>query len=353
VIFNAETDNGGQTSWADFRLGAGQTYATSVPGFSTVDLVLINNRGDMAFRDPVGEGVYFLPEGASSAVKIARTGDPSPIAGRTYWVPTGPLALSDAGDITFTTGLKDQVTQSVNDALFLYSDAIGLPATIIAEDMITGTPVGGTFTINDPTVNAITQDGDVVFLTSVNGGASAGGFFRFLRTGGFTKIVVAGDAAPASIGGTMNNLGFIDLKFVSGRQLVFRSLVTNGSAADAILVKADVTKASLTDLRVVAQEGQATGTEIGGVFANQQNQPFGLGIAPQIRGDGGVLFSSYVAAARGGVPINRGIVFLWTGRGFKKILGDGDRLPSGQTVRPSRYMMNDAGQIVIFPREIN
>lgn len=357
TIFNACVTDGSQTTCPVFGFAAGQFRKVGAPGFPNVGPAKINNAGDMAFGDAstpgFTQGIYLLPASASTPVKIAAQGDQSPIPGSsingtTYDSLTGPLAISDVGDVTFTASALDAAAQATTGPyLFLYSQATGAVTEVVGQNA--NAPLGGTFVVPAAISNRFTVDGDVVFLTGVSGGP--GGFYRFARANQqFTKVVTVGDSA---LGGTITNLGSIGVNFVSGRKLVFVANLSGASAAQAVLVKDDVTSSG--NARVIAYEGQATGTEFGGFFATTSNFPFwpvagNPGV--QVRFDGAVLFTSYVALTRGGVPINRGVIFLWTGRGFKKIVADGDQLPSGQRVRPSSFAMNDTGQIAFFAAEI-
>ncbi len=362
LVFNAEVN---PTGSGNFRFSAGQFSKMEVPGIPGAGAFKFNNVGDMAFAAGNPNGVYFLRAGSSTPIKIAQEGQGSPIPRTIYYLIEGPLAFNDQGEVTFSAGLRDLTTQTGTCCyLFLYSPTDGSVVKVVGND--DPTPIGGTFLISAGGVNQFTSDGDIVFNAEMNGGPTRFGIFLFSRTTlGFRKIVVKGDRAPAQTGGTLG-APFTSHHFVSGRRLVFQAGILGGTSDQAIFVKDDVR--SDTDPRVIAFAGQSTGTEVGGEFAepvpvatcpdspSALNCPFSpLGDLPHIRADGGVVFITHLrnAFTADHVPTSRGI-FLWTGREFRKIVVEGDRLPSGQTMSgASAYIMNDIGQVYYFIAEIH
>jgi len=349
VIFNAVVDTSGAGT---FKFSCSQFSKVTVPGIGNAGAARTNNRGDMAigFMPVIGftQAIYFLKSGTVTPIKIAEQGQTTPIgATKVYDDLRGPLVISDNGDVTFSAGVIDTVTHTGFCCyLFLYSNTDGSIIKVVGDG--DATPVGGTFNVPVPLASHITSDGDVVFNSPVNGGPS--GIFRFSRALGISKVVVSGDPAPQPVGGSIGNRIQMSYHSVSGRRLVFQATILGSTARQAIFAKDDVT---LPGMRVIAYQGQPTGTEVGGTFDSLDHEPFSpVGDTPHIRADGAVLFISFYSHV-GGLPTGRGI-FLWTGKEFKKVVVNGDRLPSGQTLNGvGSYIMNDIGQVVYFVASIN
>jgi murein DD-endopeptidase MepM/ murein hydrolase activator NlpD len=365
IFFNASVDTNGD-GFGDragaFKLSGGQFTEVTVPGIGRAGAVRINNSGDMALGSSPAIGVtraiYFLKSGSSTPTKIVEEGQRiASIPGTTYRDLRGPLAISDNGDVTFSSSAFNASTNTGFCCyLFLYSNLNRSIVKVVGEG--DSTPIGGRFHPGPVAVNDITSDGDVIFSSGVIGGSSDAGIFRFSRTQGIRKVVVRGDPAPSTIGGSLDSIDRGSIQSVSGRKLVFFSRILGGSTDQAILVKDDVTVDSLADVRVIAFEGQPTGTEVGGIFSRldnpPSNQPFEIfGGGPQIRADGGVLFLSLLRGAITGGTVTQKGIFLWTGREFKKVAVEGDRLPSGGILNGvSSHILNDLGQVAYFVARI-
>jgi triacylglycerol lipase len=359
IIFCAEVDLNGDGTGdvaGTFNFSSGQFTKVTAPGFTQIGAAKINNLGDMAFGDASVPGrtqaIYFLKAGSSTPIKIAEWGQPSPISGTTWYDPRGPVALSDNGKVVFWSGVINPSTNTLSWYVFLYSYSDGSVIKVVGNGD-GPTPIGGTF--GDFGRMGLTADGDVIVGINVNGGSSPFGIFLFTPSVGFKKIVAVGDPAPSNVGGTLGpGLSFASTKSISGRQFVFLAAVTGGVTDQAIFVKDDIGLQSSANIRVVAYEGQATNTETGGTFSNGLSSGnFPLEIydgGPQIRADGGVLFLSQLngAHASDGSPTKKGI-FLWTGKEFKKVVVEGDPVPSGGKLNGvSSHILNDIGQVVYF-----
>ncbi len=209
VSFSAGVDvngDGAPDTFADFKLSAGQIIKLAVQGFTNISSVAthvrINNRGDMAFGDVNGTlgaspaGIYILNSGNAAATQIVTNGgncpSPCPVSGSpTLDQLTGPLAISEAGGVTFAASLTNQQTH-VNTCcyLFLYSASDGLITRLVTDgpngDL---SPVGDTFTDGALLggINLITLDGDVIFLSQVTVALVREGSFVSHADMGFQK----------------------------------------------------------------------------------------------------------------------------------------------------------------------
>lgn len=380
VSFSAGVDTNGDgtpDTFTDFAFSSGQIIKLTVPGFTNISSVvshpLINNRGDMAFGDVNGAfgaspaGIYILTSGSSTSTQIVTHGGPCPtpcpVSGPVVIDElTGPLAISEASDVSFAAGLVNPQTHIATCCyLFLYS-ASNASITRIASDGPNGdiSPVGGTFTAGAflGGINLITSDGDVIFLAQVTGGSSQGGIFRFSRGHGFSKLVAQGDPVPGSVGGVFGFPLMGRVGSVSGRQLVFHAPIVGGSAGQVIVLVRDVTQNNPTSITVVAFEGQATGTSAGGFFSNASRLPFGFfgenTAPPWVRVDGSVVFHSLLTNAvdASGNPTDRGL-FLWNGSSFQKIVVNGDSVSAGAHIQGVfAPAVNNRGEVFYFAATI-
>lgn len=362
VVYGAEIDltgDGIADEARTFKFSGGQIYSVALPGIAKAGAARINDSGDLAVGDAsvpgLTQAIYFFEAGSASPIKIAEEGQSSPIIGTTYHDLRGPLALNNNGDLAFSYQLYRPSTNTyVCCYLFLYSNSDGSYTKVAGSGE--GTPVGGTFNLVVPPTQ-ITANGAVVFEAGVNGGSSPAGIFLFSKTLGLSKVVAQGDPTP--IGGRYESPGpFMRNRSVSGQKLVFQANVTGGVSLQAIFVKDSVQSNTLADIKAIVSAGQSTGTDVGGRFAHP-NYPstittFSTTGAPQIRADGALIFLSLLQGASvGGVPTDRGI-FLWTGKEFKRVVVDGEQLPSGQTLGGvSSFISNDLGQITYFVARIN
>jgi hypothetical protein len=197
----------------------------------------------------------------------------------------------------------------------------------------------------------------VIFLAQVTGGNSAGGIFRYSRNGGLSKVVTQGDAAPVPGGGVFGYPLFGREGSISGRQLVFHAPISGGTTTQAIATIKDVTQPGT--MMMVAYEGELTGTSAGGFFSDTFGRPFGghgqNTAPPCIRADGAIVFHSLLTSAQAAtqIPTGEGI-FVWTPRGFQKVVVDGDPLASGRTVQGIFATdNNDLGQVIYFAASVN
>lgn len=361
MVFNAEVDLNGDgvgDESGTYQFTQGQFSKVTVPGFSKIGAVKINNVGDMAFGGAsvagLTQAIYLLRAGNSSPIKIAETGQVTPI-GMTYYDIRGPLAISDTGHVTFGAQLLDVSNNTaLGSYLFRYSSSDG--SVIKVMGIGDPSPVGGVFNIPHPAVTTqLMSNGDVIFEAGVTGGGSSSGIFRYSSAIGIRKVIVQGDPVPSVPGGTFSN-PFFRKKSLTNKKLVFQSDIAGGSSRQAIFLKNNVEIESATDISVIASEGQLTGTEVGGKFAHPDfpsasTLPFSTyGEAPMIRQDGSIFFHSLLQGAKTGTgaATDRGI-FQWTGKEFKKVVVDGDQVSSGKKIGgPSTFIINDRGSVNYF-----
>lgn len=180
----------------DLAPGAGGATYSSFDGLS------INASGAVAFQaylagGTAGVGLFLETETTSEAIVLA--GDPLPAPGTgTFEVPYGP-ALTDAGDVFFSSTLS---TNPGLTGLFRYRlgviEVIALPG-----DPAPGSG-GGTFSTLPgwPAANAA---GEVAFFGGIVNGNRISGLFRY-SGGTISPIVFRGDSAPGSLPG---NVSFI------------------------------------------------------------------------------------------------------------------------------------------------
>ena len=370
VIFSAGVDSNGDglaDYFSDFSFGLGSSAKMAVSGFNTISNsslhVRINNSGDLAFGDINGTKggqpatIYLLKSGASTPIPVVQWGQACGSACPSAPTLTltdliGPLAISEAGDIVFSANLNGATPYG----LFLYS-ALSNSLVRVAFDG-ESTPLGGTF-LNGfldgrTTVAVFASQGDVVFTGQVSGGTSSAGIFRYSRAQGtLSKVVAQGDSISAFAGATMGALTIAPIGSVTGNQLVFLARVSGASTAQIVAVKGDLTSSLSSDVKVVAYQGEATGTAANGTFSDPNpdglpNVPFSF--SPSIRSDGGVVFYSLLtgAVAQNGSSSRQGI-FLWNGRRFQKLAVDGDPTSGGKTLDGTEQpITNDFGKVFYF-----
>jgi hypothetical protein len=197
---------------------------------------------------------------------------------------------------------------------------------------------------------AFTSDGDILFNASV--GSNRNGIYRYSTSGALSKVIATGDSLPGS--GTIDYPVLMGANAVSGRSVTFSAYVSNGSTADIVAFKSDVTQAGTGDVKVVAYQSESTGTAAGGTFC--QSGPGGVrpfDRPPSTRWDGAVLFFSYLcnAVANNGSAATQGL-FLWDGKQIQQLVLDGETNASGKTDTGIYYnIMNDLGTVYYFANQ--
>lgn len=165
ALFSSGVDlngDGAPDQFADFSWLAGKITRMSVPGFANVSSVAshvkVDQEGDLAFGDISGlygtapAAIYSLLSGTSSPIEITGYGQPCPApcptqSSETVYAPTGPLAISSAGDVVFAASLANLETRVATCCYLYLWTANSQSITLIAADGPSGTPtpIGGTF----------------------------------------------------------------------------------------------------------------------------------------------------------------------------------------------------------------
>jgi murein DD-endopeptidase MepM/ murein hydrolase activator NlpD len=366
IVFNSGVDLNGDNvpdTFEDFRYGsAGQTEVT-FQGFTQVFDTLINNEGDEVFaassQPGIGPGIYRLPAGSSTPIKVLAPGDicpaQCPIPGSSVLAVTGPFAIGDAGQVAFSAEMP-ALQPTPTWILYLYSPSNGSYTKIVADGSGgSATPVGGYFTSQNfySSVGIVASTGDVIFGDLVTGGTSSGGLFRYsLATGTLSKLVAQGDPAPIGSSGTLG----VPQGSISGKNLVFYASVNGGNTNQIVGLISDTTIPNPV-ASLIAYQGEATGTAAGGTFDTTGGNPhlpfafFGEGLgAPLVRKDGAVIFSSILngATSSTGAATDQGL-FLWNGKTITKIVVDGDQIGNGMHVQGVlQFTVNNIGGIYYF-----
>lgn len=351
ILFSAEVDltnDGLGDEGRSFSISSGQVDILTAPGISKVGAARINDTGAFAYGDASTPGrtqaIYMISSPGTAPVKIAEWGDPiSAFPEMTYYNLRGPLELSESGVVLFSSAAFDSSINTVFCcSIFMYSQQDQETIRVVSDG--DPSPSGGVFDISGPLPAQVTASGHIVFGAIVNGGDS--GIFSFSpATRAMSSVVLQGDPAPL-VGGTLAPPA-MGQRSVSGTQLVFVANILGGLADQAIMLIDDL-NADLTP-RIVGFQGQDTGTALGGAFLT-----FDSFIHPEIRADGGVIFTARLeGASSNGEPINDGI-FLWTGREFLKVAVKGDQLTTGGTINdPRNFIANDTGEITYFVASID
>lgn len=368
VVFNSGVDLNADNVpdlFADFDYGPAGPSQILFSGFTQVSGTLLNSKGDKVFSainqaaGRTAPGIYLLQAGLASPVKVAQPGDacpaPCPVLGPSFLNVAGPFAIGESGEVVFSAQLNGP-SPTPTWILYLFSPLDG-SYTKIAADGVGGdvTPVGGSFTSQNlfASVGIVPTTGDVLFTDLVTGGTSSGGIFRFSRaTHTLSKLVAQGDPAPPGVAGTLG----VPSGSVGGQNLAFYASVSGGTTTQVIGMVPD-TSATVPQTKLVAFEGELTGTVAGGTFATPVGSAplpfafFGQGQgAPLVRKDGSVVFSSVLVGATNanGLPTDQGI-FLWNGQSISKVIVDGDPLSNGKSVLGVvQFAVNHMGNIYYF-----
>lgn len=375
VVFNSGVDLNGDNvpdEFLDFDSGPAGISQVSFSGFTQIFNTLKNDSGDTAFAATnqaagrTSAGIYLSQASATSPIKVAQPGDtcpsPCPVIGPSFINVAGPFAIGESGEVVFSAEVNGP-TPTPTWVLYLFNPSDG-SYTKVAADGVSGdvTPVGGFFTSQNffGSVGIVPSTGDVVFSDLVTNGTSAGGIFRYARAAKkLSKLVAQGDsvppAVPSGLGGVTGTLG-VPLGSVGGQNLAFYASVNGGSTTQIIGLIPDTT-ANTPTTRLVAFEGEPTGTVAGGTFDTPSGDPplpfafFGQGQgAPLVRKDGSVVFSSVVVGASNanGAPTDQGI-FFWDGLTITKIIVDGDPLSNGKSVQGVlQFAVSNLGSIYYF-----
>lgn len=230
---------------------------------------------------------------------IATTGDTAPGAG----VATYSVLLSfpsRRGDtVAFASTL---LGGSVSLGLFVDDGSTVDPVVLFGD----AAPGGATFEPNtgDFTVQSVNASGEVVFRSTLTGGSAAQGIFRGPALGPFDTIALLGDAAPS--GGTLSDFGWPSQN-ASG-DVAFRADTSGGSAAGGIYFD----DGSLSSVVLLGDVAPGTGGAV-----------FDMLAFPVLNDSGDVVF---IANTVGGTALG-GLFLAEAGGAVLPLIVDGQVLP--------------------------
>lgn len=147
----------------------------------------INERGEIAFLSRIGVGAGIFVLRSTGIELIAIDGAPSPVAGTKYLgFANRTPSINDRGDVVFS-GFYDG--PNAGRALFVKSATA--PTTKL---VVTSTDKTLKFAFKDFTSPSINNNGDIVFMATLEGGFRQGIFLKTAR--GIEPIAMAGDIPP-------------------------------------------------------------------------------------------------------------------------------------------------------------
>ena len=315
----------------------------------------LNSRGALAFVADLstgGEGVFLLPRGgSSSAIAIARIGQPAPGGGTFDRTVLGHTSINDSGNVAFVFGLRPlnppDLKGFMKAGLYRYSYAdMKLSAVVVPS--ATHAPGFGVFQSTDQHAS-MNNSGDIVFpgvvrtMAGVSRASGLGqGIFGVDRNNNITKIVAPGDPAPG--GSTfdfatnpwINDKG--DIAFgahVAGEECI--SIMSSGPACVESLYFKSAARGTIES---IAHQGEQApnGQFFRGAWGpalNNRGQLVFMGELPPLAGHGN---------ARGIFIHSRGVTIA--------IAIPGDMVPDGRkivTVNPAfaagNYSLNNQGEV--------
>jgi hypothetical protein len=294
----------------------------------------INNRGQVAMN--VGPAVnnrvvdMVLLHSDGQFQKVAAEGDLSPTGKGFGYCGFSRPSINDNGEIGFSACFQDNQGTFNDDGIFTYSEG-NLRKIVVGHDPA---PVGGQFAfafVPPPRVT-INDNGDVLFMAGQydpDNFTMPERFGLFLATAdGMKKIELSRDtmpngsqAADNSFGiGTLNNKG----------DVVFGLRLAGKPRVGYFLYSGEQTSTIILD-------GQTT--PIGGSFDLTQDVEDIFG--PRINDNGTVALMANVTGGSSSEAI-----FLASPTAILKVVGIGDRLPSGEKIRSlSSFAFNNLGQV--------
>ena len=289
----------------------------------------INNRGQVALNmgpavnNTIVDMILLYSDGRLS--KIVADGDQSP-TGKLFGSCGFSLpSINDKGEIAFSACFQDNQGVFVSSEGNLRKIAVGLDPS----------PVGGKFALAlfPPPRVSMNDNGDVLFQAGQFDDATnePGRFGLFLAAAdGIKKIELSGDtmpngsrAADNSIGlGSLNNKGDVVFSLrLSGKPKSGMFLYSGGQLSTIILDRGP--------------------TPIGGTFDRRSeiDDP-----TNKINDNGTVAFMTNVTDGTSPQAI-----FLASPKAIVKVVGIGDRLPTGEKIRSiNSFSLNNLGQVAFF-----
>ena len=198
--------------------------------------VVLNQAGEVAFSNELTGGVpgwgLFL-YGPSGSAALSLEGDTAPdTGGGSYFLPGGYTNVNDDGEVSFMAVASGG---TATNGIFLDSGGGADLAVVVAGQPAPDTG-GGTFdgALSALSFHSLNAGGDVAFIDTVTGGTIDSGVFRY--SGGIhTSITLEGESAPGTGGGDYD--GFELPVMNDAGDVVFSAMVVGGSGATSGLFR--------------------------------------------------------------------------------------------------------------------
>ena len=251
-------------------VGTGGTPVVNAVGH----VAIINSYVESGVRNPSGVFVY---DGASFN-KVILSSEPSPTPGMQSFTGFAQARINDNDEVAFTGFLEPE-------GLLKAGVFLGSPAGPTVKIAVTGETApgsGGGVYGSLLRVVGLNNAGEVAFFSDIIGGANAVGVFIGTATG-VTKIAVTGDPAPGASGNLSLQPQLANYFLNANGDLAFFA----GSGSGPGIWVGD-TSGPLTKVMV---QGDATGSALGGSYANQPGgiRLFGLDNAGEVLFRSGVI----------------------------------------------------------------
>jgi hypothetical protein len=192
--------------------------------------VVLNDEGEVAFLNDLtgggpGWGLFLYGPGGSAGLSLE--GDTAPeTGGGSYFLPGGFTSVNDDGEASF---MAVALGGSATSGIFLDSGGGADLAVVVAGQSAPGTG-GGTFdgALNALNAHSLNAGGDVAFTDTVTGGTIGSGVFRY-SGGARTSVSLEGDSAPGTGGAVYD--GFESPAMNDAGDVVFPAFLVGGSGA--------------------------------------------------------------------------------------------------------------------------
>jgi hypothetical protein len=214
---------------------AGGTIAT----FDTAGFLAppgrINSSGQVAFFAGIAgsasnssPGGIFIGSASGGIQRVARIGDPSPLAGNFVNLQTGNLSLNDAGQVAFR-GVS-QVSPTVQAPALFVGSGTASPAKLVA----VGDP-GPAATIVDgiPSRFQINNAGQVAYVAGLSAGS---GVFLGTAGGAQTPVALTGDPAPGTGAGLFSSFREPNIELNNSGQVALWATVSGAPATSGYFI---------------------------------------------------------------------------------------------------------------------
>jgi hypothetical protein len=192
--------------------------------FGVPNSSLVSSAGDFVFVGTGGTGIFLRRPGADAPVRIWQMGDPVPeLAGsQTYNLVS--YRIDAAGAVVFAVEVGDASADTTR-ALLLF-DGTSVRTLVLGSDIAPDS--GGARYERGITVVELTDTGDVYFTaTLVPTGQALPTLFRKPAGGSVQRLVGAGDTAPDTNGGTFASLTVAGV--TPGGEVLFLSSIDGGT----------------------------------------------------------------------------------------------------------------------------